>query len=271
MRFLKDASAIIIDIRGNSGGDHSPVRYLVSHFLKADTKLYDFTSTRAPPSQSYALSNLPAGRLNGIPLYLLIDNRTVSAGEDLAYQVEQYHLGDLVGTRTAGAANNNDYFAIGGKFRLSLSVGRPVHPVSHSNWEGVGIAPTIAAPTGNALDRALILAAERLSANATPMARAELQWTIEEAQTRLKPIKYTAAQLAKYTGQYDDYAVTLSGDTLWLKAGDREALAMHPSHQSGLFLLEGRDFIRAQFRANALDMLALGAPEPLTLQRTSGR
>ena len=36
MRFLTEGDAAIIDVRGNGGGAHAAVRYLVSHFMPAD-------------------------------------------------------------------------------------------------------------------------------------------------------------------------------------------------------------------------------------------
>ncbi|MBL7537684.1 S41 family peptidase, partial [Escherichia coli] len=33
MRFLRDGDAIVIDLRGNGGGSHAAVRYLLSHFM----------------------------------------------------------------------------------------------------------------------------------------------------------------------------------------------------------------------------------------------
>lgn len=270
-RFLKAGSAIIIDIRGNSGGDHSAVRYLVSHFMKPDTPLYEFQSTREATWRSYALDQLPAGRINGVPLYVLIDGRTVSAGEDLAYQVQQYQLGKLVGTRTAGAANNNEYFAVAGRFRLSLSVGRPVHPVSQTNWEGRGIQPDIAVPTGEARDRAILAATEQLLKNAaaSPIERAEYRWAQEDAEARLAPASYSGAQLRAYAGQYGDYLVKLSGSDLWLEARNRDPLRMVPLKEKGQFGLAGRSYLRVRFAEGRLEVMPLGAPEPLVVPRTS--
>lgn len=269
MRFLGEGDAIIIDIRGNSGGDHNAVRYLVSHFLDPETKLYRFSSTRGPEADSFALTHLPAGRIRGKPLYVLIDRRTVSAGEDLAYQVQQYRLGELVGTRTPGHANNNEYFPVAGRYRLSLSVGRPVHPVSNTNWEGRGIEPSLAAPGHEALDRAIIAAVERLLAGpaVTPIHRAELQWTGDNARGRLAPVRYAESELGRHAGRYGEYVVALRSGRLWLESRDRDPLALMPLADRDVFALEGRDYVRVAFRGGALRMIRLGAPEDLVYER----
>ncbi len=265
MRFLRDGDAVIIDIRGNSGGDHNAVRYLVSHFLAADTLLYRFQSTRAAENDSRALNNLPAGRMIGKPLYVLIDRRTVSAGEDLAYQVQQYHLGTLVGSRTVGAANNNDYFLVGGQYRLSLSVGRPVHPVSHDNWEGAGIAPDMDVPAAEALDRAIIAASDRLqmAENIDPLRRMELRWSADNARARLTPTAYDARALQRLVGQYGDYGIVWRDGRLWMEMAQRDPLLLSPMAEPGLFALTGRDFVRLRFTGNLLHVTRLGAPEDI--------
>ena len=130
MRFLREGDAVIIDLRGNGGGDAAAVQYLTSHFLPADTLLLTFIQGSETPFQSRTLSHVPAGRLRGKPLYVLIDGNVASAAEEFAYHVQQFKLGELVGARTAGGANNNRLVPIAPGFILSVSVGRPVHAVS---------------------------------------------------------------------------------------------------------------------------------------------
>lgn len=133
MRFLRGGEAIIIDLRGNGGGNGAGVQYLTSHFLAPDTLLQTFYLRGEAPAQSRTLFNVPAGRLTGKPLYVLIDGGVASAGEEFAYHVEQFHLGELIGAKTAGAANNNELMPVSPGFILSVSTGRPVHAVSGTN------------------------------------------------------------------------------------------------------------------------------------------
>ena len=144
MRFMRGGDALIIDLRGNPGGDSAAVRYLVSHFLDPDTLEFSFLEGTKQPVQMRSLDYVPAGRLKGKPLYVLIDGGVGSAAESFAYDVQQFKLGDLVGAKTVGAANNNKFIPIAPGFMLSISYGRPVHAVSGSNWEGTGVAPSVA-------------------------------------------------------------------------------------------------------------------------------
>jgi len=120
MRFLGGGDAIIIDLRGNPGGEAAAVRYLVSHFLPPGTLELTFFAGTEAPVQSRILDYLPAGRLTGKPLYVLIDGYGASAAESFAYDVQQFKLGELVGAKTIGAANNNRFVPIPPGFMLSV-------------------------------------------------------------------------------------------------------------------------------------------------------
>ena len=164
MRFLQGGEAAIIDLRGNGGGSHDAVRYALSHFMKPEKLLITFLEAGEDPFPSFTLTHLPAGRMIGKPLYVLIDGKAASAAEEFAYSVQQFKLGTLVGQTTAGGANNNRFVPIEPGFMLSVSYGRPVHPVSGTNWEAVGVKPDVEVPADQALERAQTLAREALAA-----------------------------------------------------------------------------------------------------------
>ena len=166
VRFLRDGEAIIIDLRGNGGGDALGVRYLASHFVEPGKLLITFVEAGKPPEESRAIADLPSGRLTGKPLYVLIDRRCGSACEDFAYAVQQFRLGTLIGATTAGAANNNRLAPIAPGFVISVSNGLPVHPLSGGNWEGVGVAPDVAVDPAQALEEALTRARQKPSSPA---------------------------------------------------------------------------------------------------------
>jgi hypothetical protein len=164
MQFLKAGDAVIIDLRGNGGGSHDAVRYALSHFMKPDELLITFLEAGQKPYDSRTLTHLPTGRMIGKPLYVLIDNRTASAGEEFAYSVQQFGLGTLIGQTTVGGANNNRFEPVAPGFMLSVSYGRPEHPKTGTNWEGVGVKPDVEVPADQALERAQALAREALAA-----------------------------------------------------------------------------------------------------------
>ncbi|HEY0784193.1 MAG TPA: S41 family peptidase [Thermoanaerobaculia bacterium] len=269
MRFLKDGDAVIVDLRGNGGGSHSAVRYLVSHFLDPDTLLMTFLHGKEALAQSWVLDHLPAGRLKGKPLYVLIDGRVASAGEDFAYDVEQWKLGELIGAKTAGAANNNERQPIAPCFVLSVSVGRPLHPVSQGNWEGKGIEPTVAVPPEQALEVAQVRALDRLAQapGATPEQRGEYAWARVAVEARLHPVSLPPEKLAALAGRYGDLTVELRDGALWLARPNRPTARLAPLTDGGLFALEGIDVVRVRLAADRLELQWQDEPAPRVYPR----
>jgi hypothetical protein len=269
MAFLKGGDAAIIDVRGNGGGTHAAVRYLVSHFMRGDTLEMSFLAGSATPEQSRTLEYLPAGRLQNVPLYVLIDGGTASAAEAFAYDVQQFKLGELIGARTVGAANNNKHVPIAPNFILSISYGRPLHPISNTNWEGVGVAPTVDAPPQQALEVAHSLALKRLSAGkgVTPENLDDYSWAAAAVEASLHPITLTSARLRSFAGRYTNAQVDIRDGSLWLSRPDRPTLRLLPMTADGLFGVDGIDRLRVRFTGQALELLRAGEPAPRVFPR----
>jgi peptidase S41-like protein len=270
MRFLKDGDAVIIDLRGNGGGSAAAVQYLTSHFLGADTLLLTFLEGSETPTQSRTLNHLPAGRLKGMPLYVLIDGGVASAAEEFAYHAQQFKLGELVGAKTAGAANNNRMVPIAPAFILSVSVGRPVHAIGNTNWEGAGVQPTVAAPSEQALDVAHSLALTRLvqTPGVTPEALTDYAWARTAVEARLHPVSISPKQLQTLAGDYGEVSVAFRDGVLWLARPNRQTRRLSPLKSDGLFAVEGVDILRVRFIRKGLQLLYHGEPAPRLFEKT---
>jgi hypothetical protein len=270
IRFLKDGDALIIDLRGNGGGSAAAVQYLTSHFLGADTLLLTFLEGSVTPSQSRTLHHLPAGRLMSKPLYVLIDGGVASAAEEFAYHVQQFKLGELVGAKTAGAANNNRMVPIAPAFILSVSVGRPLHAISNTNWEGTGIQPTIEAAPEQALEVAQSLALTRLVQipGLTPEALTDYAWARAAVEARLHPVSMSAKQLRALAGDYGEVSVAFRDGALWLARPNRHTRRLTPLSSDGLFAVEGVDILRVRFMGKGLELLWHGEDAPRVFEKT---
>ena len=269
MRFLKGGDAVIIDLRGNGGGSHEAVRYLVSHFLDDGILEMSFLEGAAPPEQSRTLDYLPAGRLRGVPLFVLIDGGAASAAEAFAYDVQQFKLGELVGAKTAGAANNNDLLPIAPAFMLSISTGRPVHPVSNGNWEGVGIEPTVAAAPPQALDTAYLLALQKLAQKpgVSQETLADYEWARVGVTARLHPVTIATSKLRSLAGHYDRIDVAFRDGALWLTRPDRPTRRLLPLTADGLFAVDGTDGLRVRLTGAELQLLRADGSPPRVVSR----
>ncbi len=129
---LKDADALVFDLRGGWGG--------------AQPQYLDLFNPRAPTMQVKDRN----GETSFVdvkwrkPVAMLINQGTRSGKEVLAYGFKEYGLGELVGVRTEGAVLAATAFLIGDDGLLLLAVEDVL--VDGVRLEGVGVAPTIEVP-----------------------------------------------------------------------------------------------------------------------------
>lgn len=260
MRFLKGGRAVIIDLRGNGGGWIQASKYLLSHFVAADTLIATFHSPNAEPQQYRAADYLPSGRIQGPPVYILIDGRSRSAAEMVAYTFQQYGLGELIGARTEGAANISDDFGVAPGFRLSVSTGRTVQPISQTDWEGVGVTPTVETDPSQALEIAQLRAIDRLLP-VTPdgVPRQQLEWAKPALETTLHPATLDERALRAFAGDYGEASIRFRDHALWLHRPDRPPNRLSAMTDDGLFQAVDNDTLRVRITPDELEMLR---PDP---------
>lgn len=162
---LKDAHALVLDLRGGWGG--------------ASPAFLDLFHGAVPALTMTARDGEPAvldDRWRR-PVVLLIDEGTRSGKELLAHGFKRHGLGQLVGMRTAGAVVGGSPFAVSPRGLLYLAVADVT--VDGLRLEGVGVEPDVvvdrqlpfSAGADPQLERALGLAAElaaELAANVQP-------------------------------------------------------------------------------------------------------
>lgn len=242
--FLAEGEGMIVDLRGNGGGHREAADYFRDHLL-ADV---------------------------GRPIYLLVDGGTGSAAEAVAYDAKVRGRARIVGARTYGAANNVRHFAVAPDLVLSLSYNRPVHPLTGTNWEGVGVEPDIVAPD-HALEAAQLDALERLadSPDPDPESLAVNRWRQAGLRAALNPPVHTAQDGSGLVGRYGAIDIRMENGDLRLYRADRprwpQGARLKAMTDDGLFAMEGTDDLRFRFTADGLQILRPGAaPEPFERQ-----
>jgi hypothetical protein len=232
--FLHGGDAIIIDLRGNGGGDSDAADY----FGKA---LIDPNS--------------------GKPIYILVDGHVASAAEAVAYGAQATKEAIIVGSTTYGAANNNKKLPIAPAFVLSVSYNRPINPITKTNWEGTGVVPDIRVAGSTALPVAELNALTELSAlpGTSASIRAEYTWARQGVEAQLHPVKLSNEQLARYAGRYGTIVIRAVSGQLRLTRTDRprweENILLVPLDSNGLFAVTAFDDLRLRFHTNSFDFL----------------
>lgn len=165
--FLKNTDALIVDIRGNLGGEPNMVRLLESAFFEEPTLMntIHYTDGRDDPIEEIWTDPALAGvdTLWRAPLYVLTSRLVASGAEDLAYSLQAQGRAKIVGATTLGAAHpGTSHYRDDLQLNFSMPHGYVVNPVTGKDWEGVGVAPDAQASDEDALETAKRLAWEKL-------------------------------------------------------------------------------------------------------------
>jgi C-terminal processing protease CtpA/Prc len=163
MRRVAHAHALIIDIRRNGGGTPYSVALLSSYLLAADSIHLNSIYWRAEDrTEEFWTRRVLAGPRYGSrkPLVILTSNRTFSAAEEFAYNLQAMKRAVIVGEVTRGGANPGQGERLDDHFFAFVPTGRAINPVTHSNWEGVGVQPAMKVAADRAEEEALRLIRE---------------------------------------------------------------------------------------------------------------
>jgi hypothetical protein len=167
MSLLAQSPALIIDLRHNGGGMDEMVLLLQAYLLDESVEVsgrYDRPSDRH--TRAFTPSWVPGRRFGGEkPVFILISRRTFSAAEAFAYDMQAMGRATVVGQTSGGGAHPFNYRSVTPEFVLSLPEGRSINPITGGDWQGVGVRPDVETEPDEALDAALNLARETLSAS----------------------------------------------------------------------------------------------------------
>jgi carboxyl-terminal processing protease len=129
---LQHAEALILDLRDGWGG--AQAQYLDLFHRQAPTV------TLTERDGDVSIANVKWRK----PVVMLVNGGTRSGKEILAYGFKKYGLGEVIGTRTAGAVLAGRAFLLSDGSLLFLAVADVL--VDGQRLEGVGVTPTIEVP-----------------------------------------------------------------------------------------------------------------------------
>ena len=175
--FLRNTDALILDNRGNGGGDPNTVAWYMSYLSECApyvvNTFHHRKGNRIEEFKTTDLGELSYGTKK--PVFVLTSPNTFSGGEELTYNIQVSKRGVIVGAVTGGGANPTNLVQLVHQFRASIPFGYAVNPITGSNWEGVGVKPDIEVPPEQALEEAHLLAVNQLRKDVSdPMSRSSL-------------------------------------------------------------------------------------------------
>ena len=166
MGFLAHVDAIIYDLRENGGGDPKMVSLVCSYLFDKPTHLNDlYYHKEDATTQYWTLPYVPGTRLPHIPAYVLTSNRTFSGGEEFTNDLKTQKRATIVGETTGGGAHPVAGHRVDDHFMMGVPAGRPINPITKTDWEGAGVAPDVSVKPPDALETAEKLAAEKIESD----------------------------------------------------------------------------------------------------------
>lgn len=160
----KGAKGLVLDLRGNGGGQLNESVLAASLFLKKGQRVVS-TRSRTQGTKTYKAVGDP---LPSHPIVVLIDHNTASAAEILASALGEHHIATVVGTRSFGKGTFQEVIHLAAGGALDLTVGR-YFTANGSSLLGNGIKPDVRAADKSgthedeALNKALSVLAEKIS------------------------------------------------------------------------------------------------------------
>ena len=163
MSLLAQSPALIVDLRQNGGGMEEMVLLLAAYLLDETREMSALYDRPRDQTQRRFTPSWVAGRRFGEqkPVVILVSHRTFSAAEQFAYDLKAMGRAVIIGEQTGGGAHPSELRPVGPHFLLTLPEGRSINPITHRDWEGVGVTPDIVVPADEALSRALQFLAQR--------------------------------------------------------------------------------------------------------------
>lgn len=162
MEKIQNADAVVLDLRECRGGAQPMVDFIASYFLPEDHGTLLTSRFRNMPEPRVArVVETPTRALEDAKLYILISERTFSAGEAFAYILQQFGRATIVGQQTRGGGRHNAFVPIGAGYTVSVSIATVEHPKTKMSWQGKGVVPDVPTSADAALDEAVRLAKKK--------------------------------------------------------------------------------------------------------------
>ena len=138
---------LIFDVRNNPGGDKDAVCEVLDYLLPEGVLMRTVNA-----AGEYSVEAESDADFLDMPMAVVMNDQTASAGELFSAAIKDYGAGKLVGTTTYGKGSMQSIvpaFDDGSLLRLTVAL---YCPPTSENYDGIGITPDIEVPLDEALE-----------------------------------------------------------------------------------------------------------------------
>jgi hypothetical protein len=160
---LEKADAIVLDLRGNTGGFDSNMEYIASRFVSSERNYIKTKTKTGPGRNDFSSAEISTIKPDGPkrytkPIVLLTNKQTASAGEWFTLAVRTQDHVTHIGTPTNGILSTYVVRPLPNGWHYTISV-QKVEAMNGECYEGSGIPPYMEIET-NQLEEAINLAVD---------------------------------------------------------------------------------------------------------------
>ncbi|MEM1050612.1 MAG: S41 family peptidase [Pseudomonadota bacterium] len=160
---LSTSEAMILDLRNNGGGSPETAWPIEWTFRDAGSPIARRIDCRLCGADQLKEADFDWPRYGAErPLVILINTRSFSAAEAVAYGLQAEGRATIIGDGSGGGAHMlGTGLPTSGGWVVGIPESRPLNNLTNTNWEGVGIAPDIEVASEDALSKALEFLAQQ--------------------------------------------------------------------------------------------------------------
>ncbi len=210
---LKNTDALIIDVRNNSGGFEAIVAYLISYLFDGEPiHLSDYYYRYENKRHGiWTSKDIPGKKLPNLPLYILVNSRSASAAESLAYMLKHLKRATIIGETTRGAGNGAMSHKVSERFSVSIASETTINAITKTSFEQVGVIPNIKTSSEEAFTKAYIAALNYLKENNSKhIAPSNYDKVIDFLPQNKSKETIDANDYEKYAGTYKDATIEIT-------------------------------------------------------------
>lgn len=192
MNFIAGTDALIIDLRGNGGGDPEMVALICSYLFGPEpVHLNDLYWREGNRTEEFWTRKEVAGkRYLNKDVYVLTSKFTFSGAEEFTYNLKNLKRATIIGETTGGGAHPGMGVRLNEHFNMFVPTGRAISPITKTNWEGTGVKPDIEVPADQALSVARLMALKKsLPTLTNPGFKEGVQGEIDRLEKELAELK----------------------------------------------------------------------------------